>query len=236
MLFDEQGRLHDGGALPAVFEPGERMLELTYPTEFLYKAGATGPFVLDTLRLFEHAEGWIAPLEYRSGAYRTQSYGRAAFRYEKILLNGEVEARGADTNGDGQFENLVVEIGVEIDFPGLYGWHAVLASGKPQFAWSGTSTQGGEQGQLRQGSNRVRLEFPGACIHAMPDRGGYYLAVFGLSLLHRGEPPKGAPRHSFEPPAIAIPSAPPPSRFEASGPEPFVSSLGGSYSCSKEEP
>jgi hypothetical protein len=229
MLFDRKGTLHDGGHPSEPLEPGERTLELTYPTKFLYEAELAGPLLLDTLRLFEEEEGWIVPLEERTGVYRTSEYSRSDFRYEKIVLNGEVDARGVDTNGNGLFEFLLIEVGVDIDYPGNYAWHALLGSGDDLGAGF---VQGNERGPLKKGSNRLRFEFPGACIARMTDKRGYVLESLYVGLLTLGKPPADAPKNAFTGPRIPIRGVPPPGRFEKTGPEVFRSSLGGFYSCS----
>lgn len=188
MLFDRKGQLLDGGALPRSVDPGERMLEIRYPTELLYRSGEPGPFLLDTLRLYEMEEAWIAPLEVRSHAYRTKAYPRDAFRHEQILLNGQVMARGVDKNANGLFEVLVIELGVDIDYAGDYGWNVLLGSGDDLDAGF---VQGSGNCELRKGSNTLHFEFPGACISRMPDRGGYVLASLYLGLGHIGPTPKG---------------------------------------------
>lgn len=220
-----------GGTAPRTYEPGKRTLELRYPTRWLYESGDTGAFVLDTLRLFKERGGFLyAGLEERRKAYRTRAYTRGEFQHEKILLNGEVDAHPVDTNGNGKFDLLVVEVGIDIDFAGDYSWQGMLAN-RNEFA-QGWIASGSERGRLPRGSNRLKLTFPSGCIARSVDGRGYWLSVFDVYPLGLpGDDPPGAPKYAFtHSDPIPLPPLPPPSAFEPSKVE-RVETAHGFYHC-----
>jgi hypothetical protein len=224
-LTGDHGRVHNGYSHPTNVVRGENELELEFDLDDIQAAGMSGPLTLDTLWLFEEHDAVIAQLDRRVHAYRTKPYAAQALMSEPIRLDGRVASHGVDRDHDGRFDELIVEIGVELRYPGTYDCNAVLARGSEWLA------QGDERAEFRMGKGTIRLAFPGPCIAAAPATGEFAIESIYLGFQAMESDPRPRPKYGFTSGRMVIPDAPTPDRFAPGEDGDFRSSLGGSYRC-----
>ena len=103
-----------------------------------------------------------------------------AFTREQLLVataapstarfTGTISDRGLDTDGDGRFDQLLVDIGVEVDVAAGYRLHAVFTDS------AGTTIeQVRAEQQLQPGAQTVELAFAGSSFYASGSDGPYLL-------------------------------------------------------------
>jgi hypothetical protein len=85
-------------------------------------------------------------------------------------FSGAISDRGVDTDGDGRFDQLMVDVGVQVDVAGAYRVVGTLSDG------AGTAIeQLRVEQQLQPGPQTVSLAFDGAPLFALGHDGPYLL-------------------------------------------------------------
>lgn len=96
------------------------------------------------------------------------------FERDPLIVTGIVDSRGVDSDNDGLFETLEVDIIIDTEVSGSYGISADLSSmGRTTLAGDGISKI-----DLNAGTNTITLEFMGSSIGGSNEDGPYQLANF----------------------------------------------------------
>ena len=89
-------------------------------------------------------------IDYSSDAYATQSYNKNDFQHLPVALTGNGTDFGVDTNGNGKYDELVIDVEVFIEHAGDYTWNARLVDKDGyEFGWDNAS------GYLVDGNNNI---------------------------------------------------------------------------------
>lgn len=158
--------------------PGTHSMRLTFDGQTIFRSGIDGPYELSVLRLAEETSaGDVLPLAAQSSPYQTQPYGFRAFEREAIYLSGGGRDAGVDTNGNGRFDALEVDLDVDLLVAGRYEWTARLIDRNDSEIGFATNA-----GTLTAGAGSLKLVFDGARIGRNGVDGPYRvvdLLVFG---------------------------------------------------------
>ncbi len=115
-------------------------------------------------------------LDRRNGAYSTPMYKNFTPNPQLAKLTRNYTDHGIDINGDGKYEFLIVNIGINAIFPGNYtlqGWlHDINGS---EVSWSV------DQGIFKPGYHIMNLSFDGKTIAKHKENGPYRLEDITLS-------------------------------------------------------
>jgi hypothetical protein len=164
---------------------GFQNINVDFPGRVIRSKGLNGPYRVSLI--LQNSEGSsIAGSEHTTQAYQANNFDLAA-----LQLNGTHSDFGMDLNGNGHFDVLRFQLGVQVDSAGTYeiaGWLAEpaspLATAGEAFAFANTSVS------LAVGNQTITLDFPGTIIQEHGVNGPYalkFLEVKGadyLTILH----------------------------------------------------
>jgi hypothetical protein len=122
----------------------------------------------------------ILPLAETTGAYGTAAYQFTQFEGAGLALAGTNSAAGVDTNANGRFDLLRVDVGVNVRTAGSYQWSARLRDRNGR-----EITLASNSGALPAGLTSIRLSFDGAAIGRNGVNGPY--AVTDLILFSNAD-------------------------------------------------
>ena len=177
-LCDSAGNEIGKTSAEAYLDVGTRMVPLLFNGKSIYAHGISGTYKLANLLLYDES-GTIK--DSKKDAYTTSEYNYAAFQ-PLILLTGEYSDNGEDTNCNGLFDNLVVNVGVSVANSGNVIVKArLLDSDENEISWA-TNTAWIEAGGLRI----IALRFDGRKIYTSGVDGPYVLR--DLYIYHTGDP------------------------------------------------
>lgn len=156
--------------------PGQRKLTLNFSGEEIWANGGNGRFTLADLRLNDMGAD-AAPLriDFKPAPYTTASYLRDQFQHAPAGLTGVTHDYGVDSNGNGKYDELVVEVEVYLEAGGAYTWSGKLVDG----AGYELGSDGGEL-TLEAGLRTITFRFDGNDIGASQRHGPYHLVAFDL--------------------------------------------------------
>jgi hypothetical protein len=156
--------------------PGQRKLTFNFSGEEIWANGGNGRFTLADLRLNDMgADGGPLQIDFKPAPYTTADYTRDQFQHAAAGLTGVTRDYGVDTNGNGKYDELVVEVEVYLEAGGAYSWSGRLVDG----AGHELSTDGGEL-TLEAGLRTITFRFDGRDIGASQRHGPYHLVAFDL--------------------------------------------------------
>lgn len=151
--------------------PGQRKLTLNFSGEEIWANGGNGRFTLADLRLNDMGAD-AAPLriDFKPAPYTTASYLRDQFQHAPAGLTGVTHDYGVDSNGNGKYDELVVEVEVYLEAGGAYTWSGKLVDGAGY-------ELGGDGGELtlEAGLRTITFHFNGNTIGASRHHGPYFL-------------------------------------------------------------
>lgn len=128
---------------------------------------------LDHLRLGDRTSTHEAESGQRTRAYRHTDF--EPFGWTAIRVTGRVSDEGVDSDGDGLFESLRVELEVELARTDVYEWHATLKDAH------GTSIDWSRRkATLQAGTTTLDLVFEGKKIHRNGVDGPYSVEAMGV--------------------------------------------------------
>ena len=160
----------------AQLAPGQRKLTLDFDGQEIWAHGGNGRFTLADLQLNDMSiDGVPLQIDYKAAPYTTNSYARDAFQHGAIALTGVTRDYGVDTNGNGKYDELVVELEVALATSGVYSWNGKLVDGTGHEL----DTDSGEV-TLSAGLQTVTFRFDGRAIGASRRQGPYYVVGFAL--------------------------------------------------------
>ncbi|HET8899992.1 MAG TPA: choice-of-anchor X domain-containing protein, partial [Rhodanobacteraceae bacterium] len=161
---------------------GDSDIDLAFDGNALYAAHVDGPYQLAVLRLSESTPAGVLPTDQLSVPEASHPYAYTDFQHAAIEIPGESSSVGADSNGNGQFDELVFRLKADIAQAGFYEWTGVLvdADGNELGFASGS-------GNLAAGSNWLELHFDGSAIGAAGINGPYYVRDILISGMDTGQ-------------------------------------------------
>ena len=146
-------------------------VELLFDGTTLFARGINGPYKVTSVRMAEEASERTLPLPTAApSVHHTKSYLYMQFEGAGLLLTGTNTAVGVDTNANGKFDLLRVDIGVNVPTAGFYQWSGRLRdkNGREITLANGSAT-------LVSGVNTIRLNFNGAAVGANGVDGPFYV-------------------------------------------------------------
>jgi hypothetical protein len=176
VLTDAEGNTHEASVVADLLA-GPATATLAFDGEEIFSNRVNGPYTLSSISLIEEGDIELLPVASETDAFRTAAYDYHQFQHASILLTGNGSSTGIDTNGNGLYDLLKVDIAVEVDSAGYYSWSASLvdADGRDLGFVS-------NDGYLDIGPGQLELYYDGQAIGTGGVDGPYYvrnLLVFG---------------------------------------------------------
>jgi uncharacterized protein (TIGR03437 family) len=201
VLTDSRGNRYEA-ADEGTVGAGRAVAFFDFDGEAIFKNGVDGPYRLSLVRLAEEDGTAIMPVDERANVYQTRAYRFREFQRAPVRLTGQGAARGVDTNQNGRFDFLDVDLEVDVLTGGRYDWSAQLVdrNNKEIDFTIGAKT-------LTSGFNTITLRFRGEEIWRNAVDGPY--SVHGL--IFAGEAGSLVSSNAFTTGALRF------SQFEASG-------------------
>ena len=132
-----------------------------------YAVHSPGAYTLRNLTLYDDLK---RDLGHNEVAYKTENYSYIDPDPRIARLTGRFRNHGADVNGDGRFESLIVDAGIHVYFPGQYTLTGYLYDlNGSEVAWSI------DNGYFEAGNQTMHLKFDGALIKKHGVDGPYRL-------------------------------------------------------------
>jgi len=149
--------------------------------KFYYKAEVNGPRYLRNLALYDSSGNLVDQV---GNAYSTKSYTHLDYTHmptehtqtvQPNNLSGYYKNYGVDTNGDGLYDFLIIEVGVNVPTPGGYTLDGSLYdSNGTEIGWSL------DHENLSAGTHIMKLNFDGKAIARHKINGPYSLGNLEL--------------------------------------------------------
>ncbi|UCG90215.1 MAG: hypothetical protein JSU57_00375, partial [Candidatus Heimdallarchaeota archaeon] len=99
-------------------------------TSKFYAAQLNGPYSVDMAYIAYREWWWQYPQNYLINAYTTGIYNYTEFDPPAAFLTGTYSDQGVDTDGDGKFNQLVIEVEINVTFAGFYYLYLEISSMK----------------------------------------------------------------------------------------------------------
>ena len=193
-LTDTQGNIHEASTNTAL-NSGFNLVPLRFDGSSFFNDRVDGPYTLATIALAEDDSGGVLPLDVQTNAFQTQPFSFRDFQHGSLVLPGTGSAAGVDTDGDGLFDQLTVNVDVEVADAGEYQWSARLtdSTGK-EIGFSSND------GLFDAGTNSMSFTFDGQQIGANGLDGPYFVR----SLLLFGPTDSLVALNAFTTPAFSV--------------------------------
>jgi hypothetical protein len=170
VLRDAAGAFVAADAVEAVLGASPSALELAFAGTAIRRHGVDGPYTV-VLALVDGPGVAVSGTDHVTAAYAHTAFERSA-----ALFTGSVADRGEDTDGNGLFDVLRVDVGLDVAEAGMYVVEGSLATA------SGLQiTNARAEAFLAAGARTLILRFDGAAIRASDADGPYRLQ--GLELV-----------------------------------------------------
>jgi len=186
---------------------GDNARSLIFSGSAIQQSGVDGPYCLEDLQLFENGPE-ETQVDQVVNPYTTTAYAAGDFQRPAISAVSLVGDAGLDSNGNGLFEFLSVEVAVDVVTTGDYLVDAQLTAADGTIISSASSHV-----TLQAGGANVKLYFPGFEIQSAGLDGPY--SLHGLTISGQGKslgpqadvPLSGSYLYSaFEEPPLSPPS------------------------------
>jgi hypothetical protein len=156
---------------------GLNSVSVNFEASALKALGENGPYKIDLIELvFNKADGSI-PTDRLINVGQTKAYQLSQFEQPPIVVTGNTTDSGIDTNSNGQFDILKIEIEIGLLNGGSYQWSARLVDSK-----NNEIGLASKSGVLSVGTNTIVLSFDGKKIGLNGVDGPYFvkdLLIFG---------------------------------------------------------
>ncbi|MGC1122288.1 MAG: PKD domain-containing protein [Candidatus Methanofastidiosia archaeon] len=136
---------------------GNQIITLYFDGQDINQSAIDGPYRLSYLGLHD-SEGNLIDLEEK--IYLTASYSYSDFQKPYVVFNNNYADYGVDTNGNGLYDNLTIEIGLDVNKGGTYTIQGKLHDSNGCYIDYST-----EEVFLNIGSQTASLEFDGSKIN-----------------------------------------------------------------------
>jgi hypothetical protein len=176
------GYLYDGNGSEIVWatnlthlDIGNHTVLLNFDGKTIYKHGMDGPYYLRYLGISDMNRKQIARV---LDAYVTLAYNYTDFQAPLAVFTSDYTDYGIDFDGDGLYDYLAIDVGVNVLAAGNYSLMGYLydANGS-EIVWSIDY-----YGSLDVGNHTMHLDFNGKTIQKHGVNGPYYLKNLVLSL------------------------------------------------------
>jgi hypothetical protein len=125
-LYDKNGSLLANGRIDMVLPEGRDTVSLAFDGEAISKNRVEGPYIIRQLILDEMSDSGSMSLGVLDVAGQSKPYSFREFQGPPILIMGKHSDYGIDTDGDGLFDSLIVEIEAELRYADNYFWSIYL--------------------------------------------------------------------------------------------------------------
>jgi uncharacterized repeat protein (TIGR02543 family) len=178
-LYDGSGGTIGRASASPDLAAGPQTVNLSIDGAAISEHGVDGPYRLGDLRLYD-GNGTL--LDSRTDGYTTAPYSAGDFEKPLVALTGQYSDHGLDSDGNGLYEELVVEVGVILGSEGNCVVQARLMDGDgTEIAWASNTVWLDANQELF-----VPLAFDGLTINKNGANGPYYLK--DLFVYHTGDP------------------------------------------------
>ena len=151
---------------------GLHKLTLEFNGYEIYRHGVCGSFSLGYVGLWYHGER----VDYKNDVYTTSSYDYADFDVPPIDFTGAYADYGVDTDGNGEYDYLVVEVGVNVKEAGTYSVSGSVYDNENDYITSDWA-----ETELSTGLQKFTLKFDGYKIYRNGVDGPFNLGYVALS-------------------------------------------------------
>jgi len=167
-LCDAEGSLIVSRTTESHFGVGTQLFALDFDGVAIYSHGFNGPYNLRLLRFYDES-GSIIDAGYN--VYNTTAYNYTDFQRPIIKLTGIFSDYGIDTDADGFYDFLVLEIEVMVTYDGTYEINARLKDvNGNEIVWASNSTY-----LYKDVLQTIQLRFCGKRIFGNGVNGPYYV-------------------------------------------------------------
>ena len=164
-LHDNDGNFITGAQTDLFLNTGTNTVDLNFDGTAIYAHGLNGPYQLRALELSQTGVGTMDSI---LEAYNTSAYAYTDFQPLGLRFTGNFADHGEDTNGNGLYDALVVDMELLITQSDTYYFNARLvdASGE-EIVWASSAQS------LTPGTQWVSLRFDGRYIYGNGVDGPY---------------------------------------------------------------
>lgn len=155
------------------FGPGQQTLALDFDAEQIWSHGGSGQFSLSNVKLLDMSTTNLpVQIDFAARPYTTNQYRLDDFQHPAIYLTGVTRDYGVDTNNNGQFDELVVEVEIRLESGGNHSWSGqLLTEDGQEIAMYSAS------GNLGPGLQTIAFHFDGKAIGEKGRSGPYVVAL-----------------------------------------------------------
>ena len=137
---------------------GQQFVSLDFDGGPIYQHAVDGPYFLKHVIVYDQNDASIQT-DYVQDAYTTSAYAYTNFQRDAIVLTSNNSDVGVDTDGDGFFDYLNVNLEFDVLIPGPYNVNARLVdSDGGEIVWASTDAY------LSGGAQVIQLQFDGSKI------------------------------------------------------------------------
>ena len=173
-LVDSSGIVIEQTSTQASLVGGSQIMSLVFDGNLIGQHYVDGPYYLKDLALADETEVGPVLLGHRVDAYTTSFYAHTEFERPEILLTGNNSDTGVDTDGDGLYDYLAVDLEFDVVSPGTYDINARLVdSNGDEIVWATTSASFSSTGI-------VQLQFDGLAIGEHGVNGPYVVTDLSI--------------------------------------------------------
>ncbi len=153
-------------ATQATLSPGGHTLDLLFDGQLIRESGLDGPYTVNVveLRLGPRELLLAAPQD----AHTTAAYGLADFDPPDIAFTGAFSDQGVDSGSDGLYDQLRIDVGLDVQESGTYTITGELSGTHPIVVSQAAA-------DLAIGAQTLSLDFHGASIYHNRQDGPYQL-------------------------------------------------------------
>lgn len=171
-LYDNEGRQLDYDSQSTYLEPGNQSVQLEFEGYKIFQNRQDGPYRLRYLYIYDEN---YRRLDYEYDAYRTSAYKYTDFQKPPAVFIGNYSDSGLDEDGDGLFDYLVIDVGINVSESGNYQVRGELYDDYGNnLDYENTHTY------LESGNQSVQLNFQGYLIYMNGRNGPYRLRYLYL--------------------------------------------------------
>jgi hypothetical protein len=161
--------------LDSVFTEGKHTVSLAFDGEDIAKNRVDGPYILENLSIDEITDGSRGRIEIWDMAGKSKPYLSKEFQYNGIFIDGKHADYGIDSDSNGLFDSLRVEIDAELRYIDDYHWSIYLYDKDDNQIDMCMSN-----GHLDSGKVVFAVTFDGGSIADADFNGPYQLSGFGM--------------------------------------------------------
>ena len=165
-----------GGSNTTSLEYGVQLVNLSFFGENIYESQQDGPY---NLSFYLYDEDYTF-LDIRTAIYDTQYYSYTEFERPTLLFTGNQTAYGTDSDGDGIFDQLIVDLELNLTESSYVKMYANLYSNDTFIdnCWGPSMYDDAVYEYLESGVQHLLLYFNGESIYASGLNGSYELRTY----------------------------------------------------------